>query len=84
MIACSCACITSDEIEHTVAGMRAADPQVVVTTGKVYRALGKKPDCDTCPSLFIAQMHAPGGDVPQGLRGLRRLTRKGTTHKRRR
>ncbi len=73
MIICSCAVISSDDIERAVAWMRAADPQVMVTPGKVYRALGKKAVCGGCASLFVAAVHTtPAGDeasdVPAALR----------------
>jgi bacterioferritin-associated ferredoxin len=95
MIICSCAVISSDEIERTVAWMKAADPQVVITPGKVYRALGKHPVCGGCAKLFVAAVHKPAtdgpttddtrtSDVPPELRTLR-MTMKGTgSHERRR
>jgi hypothetical protein len=36
--------------------MRASDPQTVITPGKIYHALGKKPDCGGCMKLFVAKM----------------------------
>lgn len=56
MIVCSCAVITSDEIHRTIAWMRAASPDTIITPGKVYRALGKTPECGGCITLFVATM----------------------------
>jgi bacterioferritin-associated ferredoxin len=83
MIVCSCACITDREILSAIAWMRAADPYALITPGKVYRALGKSPDCGGCIRLFVANMRAsgalqvprdrrPGPEVPAELRNLRR------------
>ncbi|MEO1491582.1 MAG: (2Fe-2S)-binding protein [Pseudomonadota bacterium] len=78
MIICSCAVISSDDIDRTVAWMKAADPQVVITPGKVYRALGKRAVCGGCAKLFVACVHkSTTSDVPAELRNLR-TTMKGT------
>ena len=45
MIICSCAVITSEDIDRAVGWMRSSDPAVRVTPGKIYRTLGKEPDC---------------------------------------
>jgi bacterioferritin-associated ferredoxin len=78
MIVCSCAVITSDEIHRTIAWMRAASPDTIITPGKVYRALGKRPDCGGCVALFVATMRqnrstAVHSDLPPELLGLREL-----------
>lgn len=75
MIVCSCSVITSDDIHRTIAWMRAASPDTLITPGKVYRALGKRPDCGGCISLFIATMRqdrltAVHADMPPELLGL--------------
>ena len=57
--------------------MRAADPHTLITPGKIYRVLGKAPDCGGCIRLFVAEMRrsrdleVPAGDVPLELRHLR-------------
>ncbi|MEM9097509.1 MAG: (2Fe-2S)-binding protein [Pseudomonadota bacterium] len=53
MIVCSCTLVTDHDIRRAVAWMRASDPQVMITPGKVYRALGKKADCGGCIRLFV-------------------------------
>ena len=89
MIICSCSVITRDDIDRAVAWMRAADPQVMVTPGKVYRALGKKPVCGGCARLFVDAVHsapseAISTDVPRELRNLRMATEGRETHEGRR
>jgi bacterioferritin-associated ferredoxin len=79
MIVCSCAVITSDDIHRTIGWMRAASPDTIITPGKVYRALGKTPDCGGCIALFVATMRqnrstAVPTDVPADLLGLRTLS----------
>lgn len=78
MIVCSCAVISSDDINRTIAWMRAASPDTIITPCKVYRALGKSPVCGGCISLFIATMRHNRGtavptDMPPELLGLRDL-----------
>jgi bacterioferritin-associated ferredoxin len=72
MIVCSCQKISDHDIRSAVEWMRAADPYVLITPGKVYRALGKSPDCGGCVPLFVNAMRAcPELEVPVHLRGLR-------------
>lgn len=72
MIVCSCAGISSADITRAIAWMRAADPQAIVTPGKVYRALGKTPDCGACMRLFVNSMRAElTTNLPEDLRNLR-------------
>lgn len=89
MIVCSCAVITSEEIHRAIAWMRAADPDTIITPGKVYRALGKRPDCGGCITLFVATMRLddntavpldPPKELPAELRGLRATIEGGRTN----
>lgn len=76
MIICHCNLINDDDIRAAVDWMRAADPDTVITPGKVYRALGKRPDCGSCLPLFIDAMQScEGFEVPHELRGLRRTSK---------
>jgi bacterioferritin-associated ferredoxin len=56
MIVCSCMRISDRDIRAAIAWMRASDPHTLITPGKVYRALGKAPDCGGCVRLFVAEM----------------------------
>ncbi len=58
MIVCSCMRISDRDIHQAIAWMRAADPHTLITPGKVYRALGKSPDCGGCIRLFVENMRA--------------------------
>lgn len=79
MIVCHCTQITDIEIRAAVGWMRAADPDTIVTPGKIYHALGKRADCGGCMKLFVATMRTADGfaveadprAVPAVLRGLR-------------
>jgi len=72
VIVCSCAVITDHDIRDAVAWMRASDPKTLITPGKVYRALGRRPDCGGCVSLFVQVMKDDvNTQVPLELRGLR-------------
>jgi bacterioferritin-associated ferredoxin len=81
MIVCSCMRITDRDIHAAIAWMRASDAHTLITPGKVYRALGKAPDCGGCVRLFVAEMRRStelrvpdrpaAAPVPAELRALR-------------
>jgi bacterioferritin-associated ferredoxin len=56
MMICHCNGISDREIHAAIDWMRAADGTAIITPGKVYRALGKRPDCGGCLPLFLATM----------------------------
>lgn len=56
MIVCHCQNITDTQIRAAVDWMRAADPDTIVTPGKVYHALGRRADCGGCMPLFLDTM----------------------------
>ena len=57
--------------------MRASDPYTLITPGKIYRALGKSPDCGGCIRLFVEKMREDDNlAVPVELRNLRREPRR--------
>jgi bacterioferritin-associated ferredoxin len=67
MIVCHCTGISDHEIHAAIDWMRAADADTLITPGKIYRALGRSPDCGGCLPLFLATMR--GNDnlaVPAG------------------
>lgn len=72
MIICHCQRISDHDIHAAIDWMRASDPAVVITPGRVYRALGKSADCGGCIRLFVQAMReSPNLPVPVELRGLR-------------
>lgn len=78
MMICHCMAITDTDIHRAVDWMRAADPDTIVTPGKIYRALGKRADCGGCLPLFIDTMRKVDTfEVPMHLRGLRHATTQG-------
>lgn len=78
MIVCHCMGITDRDIRAAVDWMRAADPDTVITPGKIYRALGKRADCGGCMPLFLNTMSDCGTlGVPVNLRRLRQNASKG-------
>ena len=82
MIVCHCQSITDHDIRAAVGWMRAADPDTVITPGKIYHALGKRADCGGCMPLLLDTMRrAPGfgvagREVPSVLRQLRGVAAK--------
>ena len=57
MIVCHCTQISDHEIKAAIDWMRTADPQTIITPGKIYHALGKRADCGGCMPLFLDTMH---------------------------
>lgn len=58
MIVCHCMGISDRDICATIDWMRSADPETVITPGKIYRALGKRADCGGCMPLFLETMRS--------------------------
>ena len=56
MIVCHCTQISDHDIRAAIDWMRAADPQTIITPGKIYHALGKRADCGGCMPLFLDTM----------------------------
>jgi bacterioferritin-associated ferredoxin len=56
MIVCHCQSISDQDIRAAVGWMRASDPDTVITSGRIYRALGKRADCGGCMPLFLETM----------------------------
>lgn len=56
MIVCHCTQISDHEIKAAIDWMRCADPQTIITPGKIYHALGKRADCGGCMPLFLDTM----------------------------
>jgi len=48
MIVCSCSVLTKARIVATAETLAAADPARPVTPGRLFKALGAKPQCGTC------------------------------------
>ena len=73
MIVCHCQNISDGDINAAIDWMRASDVDVVITPGRIYRALGKSADCGGCLPLFLATMRKNDNlAVPVELRNLRR------------
>lgn len=58
MIVCHCTQISDHDIRAAIDWMRAADPETIITPGKIYHALGKRADCGGCMPLFLDTMRA--------------------------
>jgi bacterioferritin-associated ferredoxin len=73
MIVCHCQSITDHDIHAAIDWMRAADPETLITPGKIYHALGKSPECGGCMPLFLSTMRRNDKlEVPMHLRSLRK------------
>ncbi len=77
MMVCHCMGISDRDIRAAVDWMRAADPDTIITPGKIYRALGKRADCGGCMPLFLDTMSGCGTlGVPVNLRKPKRIASK--------
>lgn len=56
MIVCHCTGISDHDIRAAIDWMRRADPETIITPGKIYHALGKRADCGGCMPLFLDTM----------------------------
>ena len=84
MIVCHCTRITDHDINAAIDWMRASDAQVLITPTKIYRALGKSPDCGGCMPLFLSTMRGNANfGVPGGIPDLG-TSRKGKRYEGRR
>jgi bacterioferritin-associated ferredoxin len=52
MIVCSCNVLTRARIQATAEALAAEDPFRPITPGRLFRALGARPNCGTCFSLI--------------------------------
>lgn len=78
MIVCHCRNISDTDIHAAIDWMRASDVDVVITPGRVYRALGTSADCGGCLPLFLATMRQNDNlPVPVQLRNLRMTSLRG-------
>lgn len=72
MIVCHCTHITDHDIHAAIDWMRNADPETIITPGKIYHALGKNADCGGCMPLFLDTMRSNDKlTIPAQLQNLR-------------
>ncbi|WP_424978148.1 (2Fe-2S)-binding protein [Leisingera sp. S232] len=72
MIVCHCTNISDHDIRAAIDWMRNADPETIITPGKIYHALGKAADCGGCMPLFLDTMRSSSKlEVPAQLANLR-------------
>lgn len=57
MIVCSCNVISDKEIKAAVEELVGNDPDVVLTPGRIYRAICCRPKCGTCLQHVVKLMH---------------------------
>jgi bacterioferritin-associated ferredoxin len=65
VIVCHCTGISDHDIRAAIDWMRRADPDTIITPGKIYHALGKRADCGGCMPLLLDTMrHCASLEVP--------------------
>ena len=80
MIVCHCSGISDHDIRAAITWMRRADPDTIITPGKIYHALGKRADCGGCMPLLLDTMrHCASLEVPTTPPILRAVSRQHQT-----
>lgn len=76
MIICHCQRISDKDIHAAIDWMRAADPEAIVTPGKIFHSLRKSAVCGGCMKSFVTVMRDNRNtEVPIQLRNLRGAVR---------
>lgn len=60
MILCSCNVLTKAAILAAAQSLVAADPMRAVTPGRIFRALGVRPNCGSCVDVIRALLRDSG------------------------
>ena len=60
MILCSCNILTKANIEAAARAMVAADPTRPVTPGRIFLALGARPNCGSCVDMIRRMLRDMG------------------------
>lgn len=63
MIVCSCKVLTAARVAATAAALARAEPGRPVTAGRIFRALGIRPQCGICLSEIRRVAAAAGATV---------------------
>ncbi|WP_136657745.1 hypothetical protein [Nitratireductor sp. XY-223] len=63
MILCSCCVIRQDELRAAVRALITENPKAPVTLNRVYRHLGRKPDCMDCSPLLTRRISMISADI---------------------
>lgn len=63
MILCSCAVIREDEMRAAIRELIKKNPKAPVTPNRVYKQMGKSPDCSDCAPLLTRRIQLIAADV---------------------
>ncbi|MDH3580329.1 MAG: (2Fe-2S)-binding protein [Hyphomicrobiales bacterium] len=58
MIVCSCNVVSRNQIKAVVEELVRSDPNVVLTPGTVYDAIGCRPKCGNCLTQVVEIVHS--------------------------
>lgn len=79
MIICQCAVIREAEVETAIRSLREKNPKAQITQSRLFKELGKKPDCTDCAPLLNHRItritadlqlkdYLKGDDIPRRLK----------------
>ena len=63
MILCSCCVIRQDDLRDAVRALVAENPKAPITLNRVYRFLGKTPDCTDCSPLLTRRISILAAEI---------------------
>ncbi len=63
MILCSCAVIRQNEMRDAIRELIEKNPKAPVTPNRVYRQMGKSPDCTDCAPLLTRRIQMIYTDI---------------------
>ena len=63
MILCSCCVIRQEELRTTVRALLSQNPKAPVTLNRVYKHLGRKPDCTDCSPLLTRRINIISAEI---------------------
>jgi bacterioferritin-associated ferredoxin len=63
MILCSCAVIRQDEMRDAIRELVRKNPNAPVTPNRVYKQMGKTPDCTDCAPLLLRRIQMIYTDI---------------------
>jgi len=57
LILCSCCVIRESELEEAIRSLREQNPNAQITPNRIYREIGRKPECAECTPLLLRRIN---------------------------
>jgi len=63
MILCSCCVIRQIDLANAIRALLKENPSAQITPNRVYRHLGKRPDCMDCAPLLVRRINILAAEI---------------------